>query len=187
MQNIVFCEVKILVVKSTMFAHCNIHKYTWTSRDGKMHNQIDYRWIGRRWHSSTRDLRSFRGADCDIDHCVVVTEVRERLAVSKQAAQKFDVERFNFRKLNELEVRTQYQIQFSNWFPALENLNDREDINRAWKNIKENIKISAKDSLGLYEWKQHKPWFDEECLRFLDQRKQAKMQWLQDANQNKAM
>jgi hypothetical protein len=27
--------------------------------------------------------------------------------------------------------------------------------------------------------KQHKPWFDEECLRFLDQRKQAKMQWLQ--------
>jgi hypothetical protein len=38
---------------------------------------------------------------------VVVTEVRERLALSKQAAQKFDVERFNFRKLNELEVRTE--------------------------------------------------------------------------------
>jgi hypothetical protein len=32
--------------------------------------------------------------------------------------------------------------------------------------------------------KQHKPWFDEECLGFLDQRKQAKMQWVQDANQN---
>jgi hypothetical protein len=32
--------------------------------------------------------------------------------------------------------------------------------------------------------KQHKPWFDEECLRFLDQRKQVKMQWLQDPNQS---
>jgi hypothetical protein len=32
------------------------------------------------------------------------------LVVSKQAAQKFDVEIFNLRKLNELEVRTQYQI-----------------------------------------------------------------------------
>jgi len=51
-------------------------------------------------------------ADCDIDHYVVVTEVRERLAVSKQAAKKFDVERFNFRKLNELKVKTQSQIKF---------------------------------------------------------------------------
>jgi hypothetical protein len=35
----------------------------------------------------------------------VVTKVRERLAVSKQAAQKFEGKRFNLRKLNELEVR----------------------------------------------------------------------------------
>jgi hypothetical protein len=45
----------------------------------------------------------------------------------------------------------------------------------AWKNIREGIKPSAKESLRLYELKQHKPWFDEECLRFLEQRKQAKM------------
>jgi hypothetical protein len=25
--------------------------------------------------------------------------------------------------------------------------------------------------------RQYKPWFDEECLGFLDQRKLAKMQW----------
>jgi hypothetical protein len=45
------------------------------------------------------------------------------------------------------------------------------------ENIKENIKTAAKNSLGLCELKQHKPWFDEEFLRFLDQRKQAKMKW----------
>jgi len=95
------------IVKSMMFPLRNIHKYTLTSPDGKTHNQIDHILICKRWHSSILDVRSFRGADCNIDHCVVVTEVRERLAVSKQAAQKFDVERFNFRKLNELEVRTQ--------------------------------------------------------------------------------
>jgi hypothetical protein len=32
--------------------------------------------------------------------------------------------------------------------------------------MKENIKISTKESLDLYELKQHKPRFDEECLRF---------------------
>ena len=31
--------------------------------------------------------------------------------------------------------------------------------------------------------KQYKPWFDEECLGFLDQRKQAKMQCVQDPSQ----
>jgi hypothetical protein len=38
------------------------------------------------------NVQSFRGADCYTDHCLVVAEVRERLAVSKQAAQKFDGE-----------------------------------------------------------------------------------------------
>jgi len=85
----------------------------------------------------------------------------QRLAVCKQAAQKFDVERFNLRKLRELEVRKQYQIKIPNRCAALENLNDSQDINWAWENIKENIKTSAKERLGLYELKQHKPWFEE--------------------------
>ena len=54
----------------------------------------------------------------------MVAKVRERLAVNKQAAQKFDVARLNLRKLSELEVRKQYQIKISNRFAALENLND---------------------------------------------------------------
>jgi len=49
----------------------------------------------------------------------VVAKVRERLAARKQAAQKFDGERFNVRKLNELKVRKQYQINISNRSAAL--------------------------------------------------------------------
>ena len=44
----------------------------------------------------------------------MVLKVRERKAVSKQEAQKFDVEIFNLRKLSELEVREQCQIKISN-------------------------------------------------------------------------
>jgi len=122
--------------------------------------------------------------DCDTEHCLVVAKVRERWAVSKHAAQKFNGERFNPRKLNDLEVWKQYQIEISDRFAALENLNDSRDINRVWENIKKTIKTSAKESPGLHELKQHKPWFDEECVGFLDQRKQAKMQWVQNPNQS---
>ena len=93
---------------------------------------------------SLLDVRSFRGAGCDTDHSLVVGEVRERLAVSKQAARKFDGERFHLKMLNELEVWKEYQIEIINRFVALENLSDGEDINRAWENIEENIKTSVK-------------------------------------------
>ena len=59
----------------------------------------------------------------------MVPKVGERLAVNKQAPQNSDVERFNLRKVNELEVRKQYQIKISNRSAALENLNDSKNIN----------------------------------------------------------
>jgi len=114
----------------------------------------------------------------------VFAKVRESLSVSKQVAQKFDGERLNHRKLIEMEFRKLYQIEITNRFAALGNLSDGKDINRAWRNIRENTKTSAKESLGLHKLKQHKPWCDKECLGFLDQRKQAKMQWVQDPSQD---
>ena len=86
----------------------------------------------------------------------MIAKFRERLAVGKLAAQRFDRQRFNLRKLNEPEVREEYQIEITNRFAALENLNDDEDVNRTWENIKESIQMSAKESLGLHEFKQKK-------------------------------
>jgi hypothetical protein len=54
------------------------------------------------------------------------------------------------------------------------------EINSVWETIRENIKISAKESIGYFEFKKHKTWFDKGCSKLLDQRKQAKLQWLRD-------
>jgi len=77
--------------------------------------------------------------------------------VGKQATQRFDRQRFNLRKLNEPQVREHYQLEITNRFATLENLNDDEDVNRTWENIKENIQTSVIESLGLHEFKQNKP------------------------------
>jgi hypothetical protein len=49
--------------------------------------------------------------------------------------------------------------------------------------IRENIKTCAKHSLGYLELKKHKPWFDEGCSKLLHQKKQDKLQWLQDPSE----
>jgi hypothetical protein len=52
-----------------------------------------------------------------------------------------------------------------------------------WETIRENINISAKESLGYSGLKKRKPWFDEGCSKLLDQRKEATLQWLQDPSE----
>jgi hypothetical protein len=81
-------HIKNVVVKSMTIPHQNIHKYTWNSPDGKS-NYVTVHILIDRWHSSTLDVRSLRAAACDTDHYLVVAKDRERLAVSKSAAQTF--------------------------------------------------------------------------------------------------
>jgi hypothetical protein len=63
--------------------------------------------VNRRRHSNVLDVRSLRAADYDSDHYLVVAKVRERLAVNKQRSHRFHMERFNLKKLNELEGKGQ--------------------------------------------------------------------------------
>jgi hypothetical protein len=65
----------------------------------------------------------------------------------------------------------------------LEDLDVEVEINSAWEMIRENINISVKVSLGYCELKKNKPWFDEACSKLVVQRKQAKLQWLQDPSE----
>jgi hypothetical protein len=95
-----------------------------------------------------------------------VSKVRERLAVIKQRLQRFLMKRFNPKKLNEVEGEEQYCVQISNRFAALEDLHADMEINSAWETIKENIKISAKECLGYYELKKHKPWFKKDAQNY---------------------
>jgi hypothetical protein len=103
----------------------------------------------------------FKITDCDTDLYPLVPKVRERLAVNKQRLHRFHMERFNLKKLNKVEGKERYLIKVSNRFAALEDLDAEVEINRARETIRENIKISAKESLGYFKLKKHKAWFDE--------------------------
>jgi hypothetical protein len=61
------------------------------------------------------------------------------------------MERFCLEKLNKVEGKEQYHVEFSNRFTALENLNNMLDINSAWETSRENIKMLGQDSLGYFD------------------------------------
>jgi hypothetical protein len=80
------------------------------------------------------------------------------------------------RKLSDVEVKEKYQVEISNRFAALENLDESLGINSAWQSIIEYIKASTKENLGYNRLKFNKPWFHDECSKLIDQYKQAKLQ-----------
>jgi hypothetical protein len=69
-----FATSKNLRVQSTMFPHRNIHKYTWKSPDGKPSSRLTIFWlIGIGILVSS--VRSYRAADCDSGHNLVVEKL----------------------------------------------------------------------------------------------------------------
>jgi hypothetical protein len=62
--------------------------------------------------------------------------------------QEFGMERFNFKKLNNVKVKEQYHVYISNRFAALKGLDGNVDISRAWDSIRENVK-TAKETLWV--------------------------------------
>jgi hypothetical protein len=58
-----------------------------------------------------------------------MAKLREWIPISKRARQKFDLERFDLKKLDDVKVKEKYQVEISNRFAALESLDESFDIN----------------------------------------------------------
>jgi hypothetical protein len=76
-----------------------------------MHNQIHHVPTDRRRYSCIFDVLSFRWADCDTNHYLVVAKVMKRLTVSKQVFKKMDMETFNLKKLKEDKLNNSIWLQ----------------------------------------------------------------------------
>jgi hypothetical protein len=75
------------------------------------------------------------------------------------------MERFNLKKINDVESKEQFCVEVSNRCAALDDLDEEVEINSAWEMIRENINISAMESLGYFELKKYKSCFDEGCSK----------------------
>lgn len=58
--NVNFATLYNLIVESTVVLYRNIHKYIWTSPDGKTHNLTYHVLVGEELHPNRDGIRSFR-------------------------------------------------------------------------------------------------------------------------------
>jgi hypothetical protein len=54
------------------------------------------------------------------------------------------MERFNLKRLSDVEVKKRYQVNISNKFAAFDDV----DINRTWESIRENMEVVATENLS---------------------------------------
>jgi hypothetical protein len=66
----------------------------------------------------------------------MVEEIGERLEVRKQTTHGVHMERFNLKKLSEVEGKERYRVEISNRFAALENLDTEGMLIKLGKTLK---------------------------------------------------
>ncbi|XP_068242411.1 craniofacial development protein 2-like [Palaemon carinicauda] len=76
---IMFFSANNLVIECNLVHHKNIHKYTLTSPCGNDKNRIDHIDIYKERSRTLRNVRSYRDADIDSDHLLLIATLKLKL------------------------------------------------------------------------------------------------------------
>jgi hypothetical protein len=133
--------LKNVMIASTLFNHKNIHKMTWRSPDGQTYNQIDHLLIDA-WHVSNEiDVRTFRGANIDSDHYLLISKIRRRISNARKVYGSC-ARKFNSEKLKNPETTSAYKEQLNEYL-ATHADNNNDDIDETWRFLKNAITQTA--------------------------------------------
>ena len=177
---VAFCAANNLAITSTMFPHKNIHKYPWTSPDGKHKNQIDHVAVNGKFKRSVTDTRTFRGADVASDHNLVIAEVQ--LKLNKIFRPKRSTVKYEDSKLKIPEVMNAFKNELKNRFSVLQSHDDQpeveedatvDDIEMRWKGIKDAYNDTAKNVLGFRSHKSQS-WISADSWSAIEERRTLK-------------
>jgi len=86
--------------------------YTWTSSDGQYQNQIDYILYSQRWRGAIQSAKTRPGADCGLDHELVIVKFRLKLKKIGKITRPFRYD------LN--QIPHDYKVEVTNRFKELD-------------------------------------------------------------------
>ena len=78
-----------MVIANTHFQQHKRRCYTWTSPDGQYQKQIDYILCSQRWRSFIQSAKTRPGADCGLDHALLIAKFRIKLKTVGETTRPF--------------------------------------------------------------------------------------------------
>lgn len=170
-----FAAEQKMRIMSTHFDRKDIYKSTWISPDGRTCNQIDHVLIEEKFMKLVKKVRSYRGADTNSDHIMVVSDIKQKIP-EKKRGERNSVRRYNMELLKDDNIKEHLERDIT------ENLKDKEvtkDIDNEWMQIQLAVTEAAKKWLNSPKGK-NKEWFDEECRNELANRNKARLDMLRN-------
>jgi len=107
-----FCLKNTLVIANTLFQQLKRQLYTWTSANGQYQNQIDYILYSQRWRNSIQSVKTKPGANCGLDHELLIAKFRLKLKKVEKTTRPFRCD------LNQISY--DYTVEVMNRFKRLD-------------------------------------------------------------------
>ncbi|XP_065450154.1 uncharacterized protein LOC135983272 [Chrysemys picta bellii] len=179
------CNMNDLVIGGTLFQHCEIHRLTWCSPNGRDKNQIDHIMINGKCGCSLTDVKVGRGADVGSDHHLVTASIKLKLGSvgpPNKGHRHYDID-----KLKSLEIQKGFVLQLKNRFQALADLDEEEghadvEINKKRDKVTGIYKQSSDACLG-YRRKRWKEWITPSTWNAIETRRALKKKVLYTKSQ----
>jgi hypothetical protein len=162
-----FASTKGLVISSTQFQRKEIYKQTWVSPDGRTKSQIDHILIDKRYRSSVRQVRSYRRADGDTDHYLVISSFRTKLANSWKQKKLKGRTRLEIENTKDREKVKSYRGILNN--ELMKTLqNTEQNLEETWNIVKDSINKSAEVFKKENTFNGKNSWFNERCKEAIE-------------------
>ncbi|XP_055378928.1 craniofacial development protein 2-like [Condylostylus longicornis] len=176
-----FCAQNELRINNTYFDHKIQHKITWLNTRGAT-STIDYIITNRAVHTTQiLDVRSLSSANIGSDHQLVLAKIRLNVQSKKRPPPVY-VEKLNIESLKTESVKNLYKNRLAEKI-RLNQIQLEEDVETAWKKVKENIENAANEALGKRKInknanKTNTPWFTAEVKELATEKRESYLKYL---------
>ena len=164
------CAEHDLLITNTVFRLPNRNKTSWMHPRSKHWHLIDYVIVRRTDRQDVKVTKTMCGADCWIDHRLVVSKLNLRIQPARRPQGKKAPKRLDVSKLNKDSMRQNFLTDICNQLDAM-NLSS-EDPEENWTVFHKTVLSSAASTLG-HPSRKHQDWFDEnddEIQRLLEEK-----------------
>ena len=150
-----FCRENTLVIANILFRQHKRRLYTWTLPDGQYRNQTDYILCSQRWRSSIQSAKTRPGADCSLDHELLIAKFRLKLKKVGKTTGPF--------RYDLSQIPYDYTVEETNRFKGLDLIDRVPD--KLWMEVRDIVQETGIKTIPKKTKCKKSKWLSEEAFQ----------------------